>query len=156
MKKQWKRLVRWMRRTKLRVQHYLIKKLGGYTEQYQRTQHVFILPKQSLQIQRLVMERRIAYPVAASLGNERMVDYVKFSQHQIAYEMAEALTKGGIIFESSQEVIRNEMILRGTCYLISAEEAAKTLHRLMPAVQPYFDTDQSGQLYDVRVIGGSI
>lgn len=37
MKKQWKRLVRWMRRTKLRVQHYLIKKLGGYTEQYQRT-----------------------------------------------------------------------------------------------------------------------
>lgn len=111
MKKQWKRLVRWMRRTKLRVQHYLIKKLGGYTEQYQRTQHVFIPPKQSLQIQRLVMEKRIAYPVAASLGNERMVDYVKFSQHQIAYEMAEALTKGGIIFESSQEVIRNEMIL---------------------------------------------
>lgn len=156
MKKQWERLVRWMKRTKLHVQHYLIKKLGGYTEQYQQTQHVSIPPKQPLQIQRLVNEQRIAYPVLISQEHGRMEDYVKFAQHQIAHEMAETLAKGGIIFESSQEVIRNEMILRGTCYLISAEEAAKTLHRLMPAVQPYFDTDSSGQLYDVRVVGGSI
>lgn len=156
MKKQWERLVRWMKRTKLCVQHYLIKKLGGYTEQYQRTQHVFIPPKQSLQIQRLTMEKRIAYPMVSDLGSERAVDYIKFTQHQIAHEMAEVLAKGGIIFESSQEVIRNEMILRGTCYLISAEEAAKTLHRLMPAVQPYLDVDPNGQLYDARVVGGYV
>lgn len=70
--------------------------------------------------------------------------------------MAEVLVKGGVIFESSQDVIRNEVILRGTCYLISAEEAAKALHRQMPAVQPYLDVDQDGQLYDVRVVGGII
>lgn len=156
MKKQWERLVRWMRRTKLRVQHYLIKKLGGYTEQYQRTQHVFIPPKQPLQIQRLVNEQRIAYLVLISQEHGRMEDYVKFAQHQMACKMAEALVKGGIIFESSQEVIRNEMVLRGTCYLISAEEAAKTIHHSIPAVQPYLDIDPNGQLYDVRVVGGSI
>ena len=156
MKKQWERLVRWMRRTKLCVQHYLIKKLGGYTEQYQHTQHVHVSPKPSLHIQRLVMENRLAYPMMATQGCHQMEDYIKFAQHQMAHELAEALTKGGVIFESSQDVIRNEGVLRGTCYLISAEEAAKALHRQMPAVQPYLDVDQDGQLYDVRVVGGTI
>lgn len=156
MKKQWERLVRWMRHTKLRVQHCLIKKLGGYTEQYQRIQRVYQTPRQSLQIQRLSLEKRLSYPMVSDLGLNQMEDYIKFTQYQMSCEMADALAAHGIIFESSKDIIRNEMILRGTVYLVSAEEAAKSLHRLMPAFQPYFDTDQDEQLYDVRVVGGSV
>lgn len=82
MKKQWERLVQWMRCTKLRVQHYLIKKLDGYTEQYQPpAQRVYVAPKSSLQIQRMVQEQRIAYPMLCDGGSERMKDYIKFAQH---------------------------------------------------------------------------
>lgn len=120
-----KRFKDWVKRTKVRIQHWLIKKLGGYTEQYQDNRRLFIQQPRPIHIHKLVRQEKVAMDHLLG-GSEMALDATAYAKATLTQKITEDIIQSNkILFESREDVFKREIILEATCFVIPPEEAVK-------------------------------
>lgn len=97
-----------------RLRRWLIKKLGGYTEQRQAVQ---IVRWDSVPQHRFVEEMS----VEARLGGA--IDYKRYCETQLLERLMQSINQSGLVlWESNVDTVRQEMNVRATVCVIRAND----------------------------------
>lgn len=106
----------------LKIRHWLIKKLGGYTEQrivnnrIQTYEHRF---------RPVVFRHDMSVSMCIPLNGANSQDMLDRYKRELAFQLTDSLIKEDMVkVECQQDILRNEMILSGRLYVVSPHDAA--------------------------------
>lgn len=96
------------------LRRWLIKKLGGYTEQRQMVQ---VVPWNSVPQHRFVEE------MSVYVRTESELDYKRYCENQLLERLMQSINQSGLVlWESSEDIFRQEMNVRATVCVIRAND----------------------------------
>lgn len=107
----------------LRLRHWIIKKLGGFTEQ--RTLSHLPIVRTDIQVKKIQAQIMVRPEDLAG-----SIDYKRYFEQYMGAEIMRKLQGSGeVILESEENAFRGEVILRATLYVVEGPGAALYLHR---------------------------
>lgn len=116
----------------MRIRHWLIKKLGGFT--VQRVSSAPYITKAEINTKIIRAEMRLV-PEMLEKGS---FDIEKYCKNRLRDELVRKLQESGdVIMESSEDIFRGEVIVRATLYVVEGEKAALYMHSPMPEAWGY-------------------
>lgn len=102
-----------------RLRRWLIKKLGGYTEQYTPPIRREIVRERSVKTHKLVAQTKVRPEDLA--GGE--IDYKQYCESALLNQIVVDLQQSGlIIWESSEDIFRQEVNVRATVYVADVND----------------------------------
>jgi hypothetical protein len=108
----------------LRLRHWLIKKLGGFTEQYTQISR-FIVPPTQIKPEVLRFETRMSRYHLHDDDAASEQEMFEYAQSKICFEIADELLKNHlVVLECEDDKQRYERIYRGTVAVFKAEDTA--------------------------------
>lgn len=109
----------------IRLRHWLIKKLGGFTEQYAPV-HTRVIRKADVKIRKVQAEMRVRQE---DLMNNTL-DVKRYCESQLRHKIVAMLQENGDVILESQEQF-GYMAVRATLYVAEGPGAALYVHRPM-------------------------
>lgn len=107
----------------LRIKHWLIKKLGGYTEQHVENSRITAYPYKQINPIILRTEMRIAHHMMFSSMTEQ--ERYNFFKQRLAQQIAERIVENNLTLVSCvDDVPSGERMYRAELYLIHPHDAA--------------------------------
>ncbi len=106
-----------MKKIFTRLRHWLIKKLGGYTEQFtpiqrQSTRTVNV-PTQKVQVQTSVGAREL----------DSTIDFKRYCEKRMLDRLVQSLYQSGLIlWERQDDIFEQKVNMRATLYVVNAED----------------------------------
>ena len=107
-----------------RLRRWLIKKLGGYTEQFAptreivRSENVPVLRSEEVPLQKLQAEISIARP-----GPDSAVDFKRYCEHRVMERLMQEIYQSGfILWESQYDIITQRVNVRATLRVVNAND----------------------------------
>ena len=109
----------------IRLRHWLIKKLGGFTEQYAPV-HTTVIRKADIQMRKVQAEMRVR---PEELMNSTL-DVKRYCESQLRNKIVAQLQESGDVILESQEQF-GHMTVRATLYVVEGAGAALYVHQPM-------------------------
>lgn len=100
-----------------RLRHWLIKKLGGYTEQFTPIQRK-ITPIANVPVQKVQAQISVAAP-----GPNSALDFKRYCEGKVLDLLVRELYKSGfILWESQNDIITQKVNVRATLRVVNAND----------------------------------
>lgn len=98
-----------------RLRRWLIKKLGGYTEQFTPIQRG-IMRTADVPVQKMQAQISVAMP-----GPDSIVDFKRYCEHSVMERLMQELYQSGfILWERQDDVIERKVNMRATLRVVNA------------------------------------